>query len=106
LRLARQAGVVLAVGIRPCTGAILVLLFTLAQGLLAVGIAATAMMAAGTAITVAVLALLAVASRRLAEEAGSRAGVGRAVPVIGAGLVAAVGLVLFVGTLGTAGPPL
>ncbi|NLQ18029.1 nickel/cobalt transporter [Marinomonas sp. M1K-6] len=47
---------VAAVGIRPCTGAILVLLFSLSTGIFLWGIVATFAMALGTAITVAVLA--------------------------------------------------
>ena len=47
---------VAAVGIRPCTGAILVLLFSLSTGIFWWGVVATFAMALGTAITVAVLA--------------------------------------------------
>jgi len=50
--------VVFSVGIRPCTGAILVLVFAVTQGLFWAGVAATFAMAFGTAITVAVLATL------------------------------------------------
>ncbi len=46
----------LAVGIRPCTGAILVLLFSLSTGIFQWGLAATFAMSLGTAITVASLA--------------------------------------------------
>ncbi|TYL49156.1 nickel/cobalt transporter [Marinomonas sp. IMCC 4694] len=45
-----------AVGIRPCTGAILVLLFSLSTGIFWWGVVATFAMALGTAITVAILA--------------------------------------------------
>jgi nickel/cobalt transporter (NicO) family protein len=62
------AAVVLAVGIRPCSGAILVLLFTLGQGIFPVGIAAALVMALGTAITVAGLALFTVVSRAAAVK--------------------------------------
>ncbi|HKY94556.1 MAG TPA: hypothetical protein VJL84_04585 [Kiloniellales bacterium] len=55
-----------SIGIRPCTGAVIVLLFTFGQGLVAAGIGATLAMAVGTAVTVGVLALLAVGSRQLA----------------------------------------
>jgi nickel/cobalt exporter len=58
--------VVFSVGIRPCTGAILVLIFALTQGVFWAGVAATFAMAIGTAITVAVLATLALGSRELA----------------------------------------
>lgn len=56
----------MTVGIRPCTGAILVMLFALSQGLLWAGIFATFMMSFGTALTVSALAALAVGSRDLA----------------------------------------
>ena len=61
--------VVFSVGIRPCTGAILVLIFALTQGMFWAGVAATFAMALGTAITVAALATLALGSRELALEA-------------------------------------
>lgn len=61
-------GIVLSVGIRPCTGAILVLLFSFALNLAAAGIAATYVMALGTTITVSLLAMMAIFSRRLAME--------------------------------------
>ena len=48
--------VVFSVGVRPCTGAILVLVFALTQGMFWAGVAATFAMAFGTAITVAALA--------------------------------------------------
>lgn len=62
----RTAGVVLAVGIRPCTGALIVLLFALVNGLLMAGIASTLAMALGTAVTVSALAALSVQAKLLA----------------------------------------
>jgi nickel/cobalt exporter len=59
-------GTVLAIGIRPCTGAIVVLVFALAQGVFASGVAATFAMALGTAFTVAAIATLAVTAKGLA----------------------------------------
>jgi ABC-type nickel/cobalt efflux system permease component RcnA len=56
-------GAILAVGIRPCSGAIIVLVFALSQGLLAAGIAATIVMGLGTGLTVAALAVFAVSAR-------------------------------------------
>ena len=53
-------------GLRPCSGAILVLVFALAQGMLWAGVAATFVMGLGTAITVAAIATLAVGARALA----------------------------------------
>jgi ABC-type nickel/cobalt efflux system permease component RcnA len=66
--------VVFSVGIRPCTGAILVLIFALTQGMFWAGVAATFAMAFGTAITVAVLATLALGSRELALKPGGKTG--------------------------------
>lgn len=56
-----QLGVIVSVGLRPCSGALVVLVFALSQNLLAAGIFATFAMGLGTAITVALLASLAVA---------------------------------------------
>lgn len=69
-------GVVVSVGMRPCSGALVVLVFALSQNLLAAGIFATFMMALGTALTVAVLASLAVGAKGLAMRftGGGRAG--------------------------------
>ncbi len=55
-----------AVGLRPCTGALIVLVFALSQGIYWAGIAATFAMALGTGLTVAGLTLLAVAARGVA----------------------------------------
>lgn len=57
---------VLAVGARPCTGALIVLVFALSQGLLWAGVAATFAMAIGTGLTVALLTIGAVTARGLA----------------------------------------
>jgi nickel/cobalt exporter len=74
----RAIGAVAAVGIRPCSGAIILLVFALAQGLFVAGIAATFVMALGTGITVAVLATLAVGARSFAARLGDAGGgVGR-----------------------------
>lgn len=64
----KAIAIALSVGIRPCTGAILVLIFAMSQGLLIAGVFATFAMALGTAITVSVLASLAVGSRELATR--------------------------------------
>ena len=56
----------LAIGMRPCTGALLVLLFSYAAGLYFAGIAATFAMALGTFITIAIIASLTVLSRDFA----------------------------------------
>ena len=62
----RGLSAVLTVGIRPCSGAILVLVFALAQGLFWAGVAATLLMGLGTAITVSSIALIAVSAKGIA----------------------------------------
>ncbi|MBX2806228.1 MAG: nickel/cobalt transporter [Hyphomicrobiales bacterium] len=61
--LRKAAMIVLAVGIRPCSGAIFILIFALTQGLYWAGILSTFAMALGTAITVSALAIAAVLFR-------------------------------------------
>ena len=101
--------VVFSVGIRPCTGAILVLVFALTQGLFWAGVAATFAMALGTAITVAALATLALGSRELALKLGGTSGVwANAVwsvcAIGGATVILLFGLLLFTASLGPARP--
>jgi nickel/cobalt transporter (NicO) family protein len=62
----RGFAAIVAVGLRPCSGAILVLVFALAQGIFWAGIGATLLMGLGTAITVAVIATVAVSARGFA----------------------------------------
>jgi nickel/cobalt transporter (NicO) family protein len=98
----RGLSAIVAVGLRPCSGAILILVFALAQGLFWVGVASTFVMALGTAITVAAIATLAVAAKSLAGRlAGSRSGYGmlamRGIEVAAAAVVLAFGTLLLVG---------
>ena len=93
---------VITAGSRPCSGAILVLVFALAQGLMYAGIAATFAMALGTAITTGALASLAVLAKSLALRltgAGSRRGelIARGLEFAAACLVLTLGLALFFG---------
>jgi ABC-type nickel/cobalt efflux system permease component RcnA len=96
-----MAAVVVAAGIRPCSGAIILLVFALSQGLFAAGIVATFAMAAGTAITTGALATVAVLAKGLAVRlAGESAGGARAVAaleVLAAAFVLVLGVVLLVG---------
>ena len=98
----RGFGAIFAVGLRPCSGAILVLVFALAQGLFWAGIAATFVMGLGTAITVAIIAVIAVSAKDLARRlSGGREGGGalvmRGVEFGAAGLVLLFGLGLLLG---------
>lgn len=72
LRLRGAAAVAFVVGLRPCTGALIILVFALSQDLYAAGIAATYAMAVGTAATVAVIAVITVAAREKASRLASR----------------------------------
>lgn len=100
----RGLGAIFAVGLRPCSGAILVLVFALAQGLFWAGIAATFVMGLGTAITVATIAVVAVSAKGLARRlsAGSEGGgtlIMRGIEFGAAGLVLLFGLGLLFGYL-------
>ena len=98
----RGLSAVIAVGLRPCSGAIIVLIFALAQDLFWTGVGATLLMGLGTAITVAAIATVAVSARNIAKcIATARSGLGmlmmRAIEVGAAGLIVAFGGLLLVG---------
>jgi ABC-type nickel/cobalt efflux system permease component RcnA len=98
----RGLSAVVAVGLRPCSGAIIVLVFALAQGLFWAGVAATFVMGLGTAITVAAIATLAVAARSaMSQIADARSGYGmlmlRGMEVGAAVVVLAFGSLLLTG---------
>jgi len=98
----RGFGAIFAVGIRPCSGAILVLVFALAQGLFWAGIAATFVMGLGTAITVATIAVIAVSAKDLARRLSAGREGGGALMMRGlefgaAGLVLLFGIGLLLG---------
>jgi nickel/cobalt exporter len=101
----RGLSAVLAVGARPCSGAIIVLVFALAQGLFWAGVVATFVMGIGTAITVAAIATIAVFAKAWAGHlAKSRSGygmlamrgieVGAAVVIIGFGTLLLAGYIV------------
>ena len=100
----RGFGAILAVGLRPCSGAILVLVFALAQGMFWAGVAATFVMGLGTAITVAAIALMALSAKDLARRLsgaseGSGALIMRGIEFGAAGLVLLFGVGLLFGYL-------
>lgn len=99
-----QLGVVLAVGLRPCSGALVVLVFALSQGLLAAGIVSVLLMGLGTAITVATLASIAVGAKGLAGRiGGADSALARGLvwwaELVGAVLVLLFGVLLLVASL-------
>jgi ABC-type nickel/cobalt efflux system permease component RcnA len=112
--LAELAAIVFSVGLRPCTGAILVLVLANALGLRFTAWAAVLAMSAGTAITVSALAVMAVYARRttlrLAERWPSE---NRNLPVVldaiafcGGIAIVLLGISLIRATTATTGHPL
>lgn len=91
----RGLAAIVAVGLRPCSGAIIVLVFALAQGIFLIGVGATLAMGVGTALTVTLIATLAVAARGMAGRlAGARPGIGM-IALRGLETAAALALLLF-----------
>jgi ABC-type nickel/cobalt efflux system permease component RcnA len=100
----RALALAFSVGIRPCTGAILVLVFAISQGLAWAGVFATFTMALGTAITVSCLAAIAAGSRSLAERFAGESSVWAVrvrtlAGVGGSALVLILGIALFAASL-------
>jgi nickel/cobalt exporter len=98
----RGLSAVVAVGARPCSGAIIVLVFALAQGLFWAGVVATFVMGLGTAITVAAIATIAVGAKAWAKRfADTRSGYGmlamRGIEVGAAVVIIAFGTLLLAG---------
>lgn len=94
-------GLVLSIGLRPCSGAVLVLIFAYTVKIAWAGVAAVLAMSAGTALTVAALALLSVMARDWAVSftgGGGRAGafVGGFLGLGGGLVIAATGLFLLI----------
>lgn len=101
ITLARAASIVMAVGLRPCSGALIVLVFALSQGMILAGIGATLAMSVGTGITVATLAGLAVGAKGVAVRlfggnSGAAIVLHRTVEIGGALLVLLLGLSMFI----------
>lgn len=86
---------ILAVGIRPCSGAIIVLVFAISQRLYWAGILSVLMMAVGTGVTVAALATLAVKAKDLALRFSAEGSNGRLRILRGLELAASAGILLF-----------
>jgi nickel/cobalt transporter (NicO) family protein len=96
--------VVASTALRPCTGALIVLVFSISQGLLLAGVAATLVMGLGTALTVASLAVLAVSARKTAfmltgADSPLARKLMRGIEVCGAIAVLAFGALLLAGNL-------
>jgi len=89
---------IIAVGLRPCSGALIILSFALLNGLYLGGILSVFAMSIGTAITVSVLATLAVTAKgfavRYASSDAAAVRVGNGIEIAGALLVLVLGLIL------------
>ncbi|TDH35011.1 nickel/cobalt transporter [Pseudohoeflea suaedae] len=100
---AREAwSAVMAVGLRPCSGSLLVLSFSLLNGLLLGGVLSVFAISLGTAITVSALAVMAVLAKDAALKfAGDKRAdtVGFIIEIAGASLVLFLGAVLFLAAL-------
>jgi len=97
-------GAILSVGMRPCSGALIVLVFALSQKIFWAGVAATFLMALGTGLTVASLAAIAVgakglAGRLVASGNGGAALVMPALEWLGALVITAFGALMLAGAL-------
>ena len=95
-----------AVGIRPCTGAILVLILANALGIYWAGVASTLVMAIGTFLTVSAIAAIAVYSKKLAMRLASSdervlGWLAFALRLGGGIAIAGLGTLLFLGSLGS-----
>lgn len=103
---------VLAVGLRPCTGAILVLLFALTQGAFIIGALSALAMSVGTAITVSTLAVLTVVSKNLALRIASTTDspwtrrIERGLEIGGGVFILLMGLLMMLGSFTIAQSPL
>lgn len=103
LELREAWSAVIAIGLRPCSGALIVLTFALLNGLFLGGFLSVAAMSIGTAITVSILATLAVLAKNTAERfassqsAASR--IGTAIEIGGAGMVMFLGIILLTAAL-------
>ena len=98
----RGLSAIVAVGLRPCSGAIIVLVFALAQSMFWIGVASTFVMGLGTAITVSAIATLAVGARGLAGKlAKAKPGSGmlllRGFETAAAGVIIVFGALLLMG---------
>jgi ABC-type nickel/cobalt efflux system permease component RcnA len=96
--------VVFSVGLRPCSGAVLILALAHAADMHVVGIGAVFAMSVGTAVTVSALAMLALGARRaalmiLASRPGVLAITGQGLALLAGVLILLLGTLLLLGSL-------
>ena len=82
---------IIAIGLRPCSGALIVLTFALLNGLFLGGFLSVLAMSIGTAITVSILATLAVMAKntamRFANSQSAASRIGNTIEIAGAAMV-------------------
>jgi nickel/cobalt transporter (NicO) family protein len=95
----------IAAGFLPCSGAILILVFALTNGILLTGLAMTLFIAFGMGLTLALLGIASVlAHRQIAGRFAGRARLGGLLALLGPILIAGIGALLFAGALLDQGP--
>ncbi len=103
LEFREAASAVMAIGMRPCSGALIVLTFALLNGLYLGGFLSVTAMSIGTAITVSILATLAVSAKntavRFASSQSAAARITGGIEIFGAASVLVLGLVLLFAAL-------
>ena len=102
----RSLALAFAVGIRPCMGALLVLISANLMGLYWAGVASTFAMALGTFITVSLIAAVAVYARKAASRLARRDArwmdwLSFGLRLGGGGVIAFLGAIMFLASLGT-----
>ena len=107
----QAAALLLSIGLRPCSGAVLVLVVANLLGLWWIGMTAVMAMALGTSITVMLLAVVAVKTRDLAWRLLGLQGRGAALlalvlAALGGSLLLALGISLMLGAAATEAHPL
>ncbi|MCV6548257.1 MAG: nickel/cobalt transporter [Cohaesibacter sp.] len=85
---------VFSMGLRPCSGALIVLVFALSQQVFWAGILSAYAMGIGTGLTIAVLALFAVYARHVSQKIAGRSLSHRAFDWLGVGILAFAGLIV------------
>jgi len=92
-----------AVGFRPCSGAILVLLFCFANGMVLIGVLSTLAMGVGVALTVAAIGLGALGLNRLVERGFGASSLGGrirfALALAGSLAITLLGVVMLIGAI-------
>ena len=107
LSLQSFTGIILSIGIRPCSGAVIVLLLAFALGHVVAGLFAVVAMSLGTAVSITLLATFSVYFRRVAQRMmqpkHDAKHLGDAIPTIlgvfGGGLIFILGLSFFISAL-------